>query len=269
MTNVLTESVWRGLLLCCCCLGMALPLRGDERGTGANGAGTAVVLELAFLDFVGTAAAKETVAVRVLSDGTVLLPSHDGARLVPRDRLTAAQMAQLMEDAVTRTRLTRIDSEQLERGITAACRLAGLSTEIVGAATTIIRHHHSDGGCEVRCAALSVAAARFPDMTDVQQLFHAQLRLQNVAAVAQAGGVQASERLAALVNRELRTAHPDSPPMTSRELSMVRELSTGSRYVQFYRRPLPPGEELLVSVFESPGEPPRIDILAAPTLTPQ
>jgi hypothetical protein len=226
-----------------------------------------VALELAFLDHAGTLDERESVAVRILTSGDVLVPddAHPQRILRVADRLTAEQLAALLDDAVVRPRLERIDSRRLHGEVQAACRAAGLTPEIAGAATTIVRFRSQETDREARCAALSVAAARFPDLTDVQQLFHAQLRLQNVAAVARVGGEVASRRLAEIANQSLRRLHPDAVPMTPRDLSMVRELATGSRYVQFYRRSEPRTQELLVSIFETPGEPPRVDVLVTPS----
>jgi hypothetical protein len=153
----------------------------------------------------------------------------------------------------------------LLREVREACRLAGFHSQVEGAAATIIRCRSAQGPVEVRCEGLSVMAARFPDFPELQRLLAAQLRLQNVAAVARAGGERATEQLAQVANQTLRTSRPELPPLTPRDLSMVRELAPGNRYVQFYRLPTRTSEELLVSVFETPGQPPQVSVLASPT----
>lgn len=224
----------------------------------------ATVLELAFVDDAGTPRQRESTGVRILSDGSVLAPAAAGNGLVVADRLSREDLSALVDEVVVRSRLDRVDSNQLGRGVEAACRAAGLSPSIEGAATVRIRFQSAAGPRDVQCPALSVMAARFPDFTELQQLLHAQLRLQNVAAVAQAGGARESQRLAEVANRSLKASHPDVPPVTKTELSMVRQVAAGSRYVQFYRRGGTANDELLISLFEMPGEPPRVDVIATP-----
>jgi hypothetical protein len=221
------------------------------------------VLELVFVDHPGTKQEKEVVAAQVLASGKVR-PQGEPMDRKSDYRMTSKRLRQLVSEIVVTHGVGEIDSARLGTSIRKACEAAGLSPEIEGAAATVIRFRTADRAGEVRCEALSVMAARFPEMLDVQRLHDAQLRLQNVAAIARAGGEDASERLAEIANDALKAQRPDAPPLTHRDLSMVRELSTGSRYVQFYRRPTSGSGELLVSVFQIPGQPARVSVTAPP-----
>lgn len=226
------------------------------------------VLELGFLDRTPDGGVHATTALGLTVEGVVYLPQDAGQPLAAVDRMRPEQVASLLQEIETSGRLHEMDSRQLRQQLEAACQAAGFAFEIEGAAETVIRCHANRGLHEVRCPALSVMAARFPDFPAVQRLLAIQLRLQNVAAVARAGGEPASHRLAETANRTLQLSHPNLPPLTPRDLSMVRELQTGHRYVQFYRAPTGAAEELLVSLFESPGAEPRVSVLMNPTAQP-
>lgn len=240
------------------------PLGRAQSGTPVEAAGAPLAVELCFLDNAGTPQAREAVALRITADGAVWVPGDDGQTLILADRLRPQQLHDLREDVIQQGGLARIDGRRLQETLKQACRSAGLSTRVEGAGATIIRVAGPQGRYEVQIEALSVMAARFPDLAEVQRLFHVQLRLQNVAAVARAGGEQACLPLVELANRTFRQLHPDQPPLTTRDLTMVRRLDTGSRYVQFYRRPGRGREELLVSLFEVPGQPPNVSVLELP-----
>lgn len=216
-------------------------------------------LELAFIE--PGVPPREVVAVRVLANGTVQVPGQPAA--AAPYRMAPDRLQKLMHELLVAGQIERMDTAAVRDRLRQACAAAGLSADIEGAAATVIRFRTAKLSGEVRCDALSVMAARFPDLLEVQRLHDAQLRLQNVAAIAQAGGEEASEQLAEIANRTLQTTHPDAPRLTHRDLSMFRELSTGSRYVQFYRRSSESGE-LLVSVFQTPGQPARVSVTAQP-----
>ncbi len=225
----------------------------------------ALLLELAFVDDSGMPQARESVRVRIMTDGSVLIPDESNRAVRVAFRMTEAQRQRLLRETIIAGQLAKCDNEKLNAAIAAAWRLSGRSARVAGAADTVIRYRQGQHLREIRCHALSVAAARFPDFPEVQRLHDVQLRLQNVGAVARAGGYEASERLAELANRTLLERYPGTPKLTAHDLSMFRELSTGSRYVQFYRRQHQEREELLVSLFESPGHVPSVTVLINPT----
>jgi hypothetical protein len=223
------------------------------------------VLELAFLDGVGTTSPQESTALGVTQTGEIYVPREGDGALVVADRMQPQQVAGLVKEIEQAGRLREIDSGRLRNEVQQACQLAGFNPIIEGAAATIIRCDAGEGRAEARCDGLSVMAARFPDFPELQRLLAVQLRLQNVAAVARVGGEQASQQLATIANRTLQLSQPELPPLTPRDLSMVRQLATGSRYIQFYRLPTKSTDELLVSVFETPGQPPQVSVLANPS----
>lgn len=225
----------------------------------------AFVLELAFEDRLPDGRTRESTALGVTAAGDVFVPQETLQGLVPADRLAAERLSELLAELDQQGRLREIDSARLADEVRRACQLSGFQPEIEGSGATIIRARFAAGPVEVRCDGLSVMAARFPDFPELQRLLAMQLRLQNVAAVARAGGEQASLQLAAVANRTLQASRPELPPLTVRDLSMVRSLASGSRYVQFYRSPTRTSEELLVSLFETPGQPPQVSVLTSPS----
>jgi len=237
----------------------------DSRPTGRAPERQQFAVSLSFIDHPGTSAEVESSAVGITADGRIFVRDQGAEALRETDRMRPEQLTSLLEELEQTGRLREIDSRNLERELRTACQTAGFAFELEGAAITVIRCQTSQGPVEVRCSALSVMAARFPDFPEVQRLLTTQLRLQNVAAVAYAGGEQASAQLAQVANQTLQLREPDLPPLTPRDLSMIRQLSTGSRYVQFYRAPSAQRDELLVSVFETPGQPPRVSVLKNPT----
>lgn len=243
--------------------GTASPICAQSGGSG-EAASAPIAIELCFLDGSGTPPVQEAVLLRITADGAVWIPGDDGRTLLLAERLPPRQLQDLLQEVVQQGGLEQLDWRRLQATLEQACRSAGLSSRVEGAGVTIMRVAGPRGFYEARIEALSLMAARFPDLAEVQRLFHVQLRLQNIAAVARAGGEQACLPLVELANRTFRQLHPDQPPLTARDLAMVRRLDTGSRYVQFYRRPADGKGELLVSLFEVPGQPPRVSVLELP-----
>ncbi|MFV0446318.1 MAG: hypothetical protein ACK5Q5_22320 [Planctomycetaceae bacterium] len=224
-----------------------------------------VAIELGFVDRLPSGQPQYSVAIRVGVGGAVSVPRDGDQRLTRSDQLNGEQLAGLLREIHQDGRLFATPSLALQQQIEQACQLAGFAVDVDGAAETVIRCRTDQGLEEIRCPALSVMAARFPDFPAIQRLHLTQLRLQNVAAVAKAGGEAATEQLAQMVNQSLHQSHPQLAPLTSRDLSMIRELRTGSRYVQFYRTPQRGQDELLVSLFQSPGTEPRVSVMLNPT----
>jgi len=253
---------WRHCLLCAAWWlagGAAASGQSQSVAPPAGGTVARTLMELRFLDDAGGPSRRESIAVRVLSDGTVCLPREVDGALLPVDRLSAERWQQLRQTSLHGA-LLQIDSGRLAESLHAACRQSGLSPQVEGAGETILRIETATGPHEVRCSALSVMAARFPQHPETQLLFAAQRQLQNVAAVAQAGGEQASAAWAALATPLFQQSCPGERPLLPHELTMYRQLSTGSRYVQFCRRPADGSPELVVSLFAAPGEQPRVSV---------
>lgn len=232
------------------------------------------VLDLAFIEQPGTQNQREIIAMRVLEDGQVLLPNERTGRMEVVSRMSLEELQNLRSELLQDHQLDELKSERLQEEIITRCQQRGLEAEIAGAAATVIRLR--DGGTihVVSCPAVSIAAARFPDSGEIQRLFTTQLRLQNVAAIARAGGLEASVELARQANQLLEQTHPLADPLDVRDLAMVRKLPTGCRYVQFYRQPTSvkggdlaatatteDKEGVMVSVISDPGQAPRVSVM--------
>ena len=234
------------------------------RGAVVGSEGSTAVIELAFVDEPGTPRARESASLRIATDGTIWIAPDAGGGLIRAGQMSAEELDGLCRELLKDGQLDRVDNRRLAFEIDRANRIGGFEQTVEGEAETVFRLRTAAAVCEVRCRSLSVMAARFPDFPELQRLLNVQLRLQNVAAVARAGGDAAGRQLAELANEELQVRCPGAAPLTTRDLSMFRELTTGARYVQFYRRPTPSSDELLVSLCETPGDRPRVTITCTP-----
>lgn len=222
--------------------------------------GTTAVIELAFVDAPGTPQARESVSLRIAGDGAIWISPDVGGGLRRAGQMTAEELDALCRELLTEGQLDRVDNRRLGFEIERARRIKGFERSLEGEAETVFRLRCAATACEVRCRSLSVMAARFPELPELQRLLEVQLRLQNVAAVARAGGEAAGVQFVQIANEELQARHPGLAPLTTRDLSMFRELTSGARYVQFYRRATPTSDELLVSLCETPGDAPRVTV---------
>lgn len=175
-----------------------------------------------------------------------------------RDQVTALVGALLTSD-----HLASITTSQIDQAIATESIRTGLSAEIHGAADTIIRIRTSAGMYRVDGHAVGVLSNRFPAVECLQSLYSAQCRLENVRAVVMVGGVPSAERLARLAQAQLQAEMGEQVTVGLENLSCVHSLTDGTRCCQFLV-PAPPGSDAaprIISLFESPGEAPRVSVL--------
>ncbi len=182
-------------------------------------------------------------------------------------------VAQLPEEHLIRLReelsslaLGSIDSEVLASRVELRCRETGVSEHVANAPISCLRVQTASGVHELQCHALSLMAVRFPEEEPLQRLNAAQQRMLNLLAVVQVGGPEAAQGLADRINRMLAREHPDLPPVRADELSMVRELSTGSRCFQFVQPLQQAQARRLICLFEMVGAEPVLRVLEQPAL---
>jgi len=143
----------------------------------------------------------------------------------------------------------------------------GLAAAIEGADEAVLVCQTARGREEVRCSAIGVLAERYPEAKRVQAFAAIQQRLLNIAAIAQAGGREAAQRLAAAATREMQAEHPDAKAWGVEELSMVRAGEDGGRMIQFCRRVASTNDPhtydcWITMIVEKPGEELRVSVLA-------
>ncbi|MEZ6056034.1 MAG: hypothetical protein R3C01_04950 [Planctomycetaceae bacterium] len=256
--------------LCLLCVAVVARAENGAAVPAASEPQSLPVLDLAFIENPATEGEREIIAMRILEDGRVLLPNERTGRMEVVSRMAPDELQKLTSEMLHDHGLPGLRSENLKQEISTLCQQQGFDEHISGAAATAIRLRDQKSIHFVRCPAVSIAAARFPECADVQNMFAIQLRLQNVAAVARAGGVDAAKTLARQANQILQQTQPLSEPLEVNDLAMVRELPSGRRYVQFYRKASlssnGPGTEearegVLVSMFDDPGQAPRVSVM--------
>jgi hypothetical protein len=177
------------------------------------------------------------------------------------------EFEQLLSCLLVENQLLRCETSRMQHEVRLLRRARQRPEPGLDAATTVIRVRGSDAAHEVRCHALGLTASQLPELTQVQDLFASQQRLENVAAIIRAGGYDNVNAVLSAANRKLKQQAPQSDLLTCRELSLVDIRPDGTRYLQFSRFPnadglQPVGGFVMVSVYQSPGRPPEITVTA-------
>jgi hypothetical protein len=196
----------------------------------------------------------------ILADGRVRARCATGPVW---SEMEPSALKQLIGELLHEHHLSRIDSRELADRIQQEAVRTGLTADIPGAADTFIRIRTATDQYQIRCPAVGILATRFPEVESLQQVLSAQRRLENVRAVAQAGGPEAAAHLARLAQRSVSREHGVSVAVTPEQLAMVRPLPDGGRYCQFLlvessRKDQAPR---IISLFDRPGDVPRVTLL--------
>lgn len=250
-----------GLLLCCLfgAIPMAMPRLAAAVEPAAGLATTAQSPSLLRLTFVDPGHPVPTVpALDIRQNGNVFL-STDGRSSAPAVGLTDAELRGLAAELTERHGLLQISTPILWQEIESAARTTGLRPEVAGAATTVIEVQSGEFRHRVECPAVGLLARRYPQIADLQRLAAIQTRLQNVMAVQQVGGGVAADLLAREGTTQLRQSDPQAAPFSAREIAMVRTLSDGSQFVQFFRDARP--QPVIVTLTRFPESGPRVSVL--------
>lgn len=203
----------------------------------------------------------------IYADGRAIVSDAGGTGRQISGQIPSREFEQLLSNLLLENQLLRIESAQMQREVRTARRARRRPEPGREAATTVIRVRGIDTAHEVRCHALGLTASQLPELTQVQDLFACQQRLENVAAIIRAGGYENVNEVLSAANRKLKQQAPQSDLLTCRELSLVDVRPDGTRYLQFARFPnadglQPVGGFVMVSVYQSPGRPPEITVTA-------
>lgn len=196
----------------------------------------------------------------ILADGRVRVRCATGPVW---SEIEPSALKELIGELLYEHRLNRIDSHELADRIQQEAARTGLTADIPGAAETFIRIRTESGHYQIRCPAVGILATRFPEVESLKKVVSAQRRLENVRAVAQAGGPEAAAHLARLAQKSVSREHGVSVAVTPKQLAMVRPLPDGGRYCQFL---LVESSEKgqaprIISIFDRPGDVPRVTLL--------
>lgn len=204
--------------------------------------------------------------VALFADGRVWCRCVDAPQW---GQITRAELTDVVNGLLVTCNLARIDSAQLGYQIQQESVRTGLTAEVPGAAETFIRIRTVERTYEVRCPAVGVLSPRFPEVSSLRNLFHAQRRIENVRAVAMAGGSEAAARLARLAQASVANDYGEAIAVTPRDLALVRFLPDGGCYCQFLitEPSKDPHQARIISLFDTPGDVPRVTMLGdGPTL---
>jgi len=238
------------------CLGVLTRVAGADPEFSLPEDPTVPVVELWYVH-QGVLQAPE---VAVFSNGRVQIRVGEGSLWgeLPRD-----QVLSLVQSLLATDRLARITTGEIDRAIAEESQRTRLSATIQGAGDTIIRIRTATAVYRVDGHAVGLLSTRFPQVHSLRCLYSAQSRLENVRAVVMVGGIPAAERLAHLAQLQLQSELGEQIPVGQENLSCVHSLTDGTRCCQFLV-PAPAGSEAsprIISLFESPGEAPRISVL--------
>ncbi|WP_437224393.1 hypothetical protein SH661x_003611 [Planctomicrobium sp. SH661] len=177
--------------------------------------------------------------------------------------LSREQLESLINCLLKRDHLSELNSAELENAIKAESIRTGLSSDIRGAADTIIRVRTAKAVYRVDGHAVGLLCTRFPNIEGLQDLYAAQRRMENIRAVIMVGGAPAAERLAQVAQSKLLSESGERIAVGSENLSCVHSLTDGTLCCQFV---VPSQDSVdapprIISLFESPGEAPRVSVL--------
>lgn len=228
----------------------------------------AVVVELQFVapaadgDSRGNADADRSMLVlRLRRDGWYTVSERGGKPLV--GQLTESELQRLVSEIVDKQHGLELKSTALATEIERTGRTTGKEWRIKNADTTVVRLILAGGSHEFRCCAPELLRNRFPQVADLNRMCAIQRRLENLVATARLGGKPEAERLAALATAELRRQNGPAVTITAGDLLHVRGTAGDLRQAQFVVEPALRGETgagVHVSVLESPGQPPRVNM---------
>jgi hypothetical protein len=219
----------------------------------------AVVIELQLETAAGQPV---TDVVVVRRDGSFTVGEARSTQPI-QSRLTEDELQELLGEIIEREQALELTSASLSAKIQAEGRRTGKDWRIRNASGTIVRISLAGRTHEIRCSSPELLRTRLPGVSELDRVCAIQRRLENIAAVAQVGGLAEAQRLAALATDEWRRQNGPAVQITHRDLLHVRGSAGDLRQVQFVVEPGlhgEAGEAVHVSVIESPGATPRISM---------
>lgn len=174
--------------------------------------------------------------------------------------MSAAEVQGLVRELLETHCLAETTTDLVQSRLEQASRSTGLTCRVANAGDTLVRIQTKDREYVCRGHAVGLLSHRFPQVECVQKLAAAQRRLENVRAVVLVGGRENAERLAGLARRQVESEFGESVAVSCEHLATVRSFADGGRYCQFIL-PSPGRPDRIVSLFESPGEAPRVSVV--------
>lgn len=214
------------------------------------------------LQYKNNTTGRISTALQLHRDGTFV--GDVGAAAEVRSRISVPAMRELLHDILQTNSALTLSSRGLREQIEQESRRVGKPPRVRGARDVIVRITLADQVHEFQCRSPEVLRTRYPRLGDLDRVCSIRRRLENVVAVARAGGASAAERLAALAADELHRRSGAAVRVTARDLQSVRGETGDLRQAQFVvrqdRSGAAGGQDLHISVIEAAGAPPRISI---------
>lgn len=202
--------------------------------------------------------------VITIDDDGLVRWSESGLGEEHQARISDEHKTAVLGELVEALQLDEIDSREMWEEIVSEGSRTGLSPQIPGAGITRITvrlpeaDEQSENEVVVECPACHLLATRYPEVESLQRFARCQAVLENLRAVMQLGGFDEAERLTEQANAFLQLQGRDDQPLTHRELSFVRRLPDGAKFVTFRR--VAPSTCSLSAIIE-PGRAPEFQIV--------
>jgi len=178
-------------------------------------------------------------------------------------RLGESELRNLVSQIVDQQRIRELRTDDLVKRLSAESARLGKEWRVRNASVVRVRVWLAAGVHTFECPCPELLRTRFPEMKELVRVCSILHRLQNIAAVAQAGGPEEAKRLAALANAELKRQNGSPVQVTSGDLTCVRGKAGDLRQMQFVIDPELNGEQgraVHISLMESPSAAPRVSL---------
>lgn len=223
-----------------------------------------VVIELRVAEQrpLSSTVAAHTRVLRIQRSGDVVL-RDSGAKADIGGSLTESELHDLLKDIIDHQRMLELHTNLLAQRLSAEAGRTGKDWRVRNAPVVSVRIALAGQTHSFDCPTPELLRTRFPEMQELTRVCAILHRLQNVAAVAQVGGLEEAERLAALAMAELKRQNGPDVRITPRDLLHVRGEAGDLRQVQFVVDPELSGQQgspLHISVMESSGAAPRVSM---------
>ena len=195
----------------------------------------AVVISLDYKGGFTPPRKKNTPALSILRDGTVLMPDRYGLSQDVTGKISPRELQQLLHFIIEENQFLKYDAAKVKEKIRKAAAGRFLP-RIADAPTTVISVQPADRKHTASHYALRFAASQHKSVRELQQLAAIERRLTHLMYVVRLGGPAAVEKMVQQANTYLKEKYPQAKPLTAAHLQSVSLRRDGTKIVSFYRR---------------------------------
>jgi hypothetical protein len=218
------------------------------------------------LEFRGgqTVAEKKEPHLVLMPDGTVFLGPSAGHSQPDNFNITQTEVHELLKFIIDDNRFFDLDPLEIKNRVMSAAKSSGRMFNVADAPVTVIRVQADGKDHTVVYYALGFVAQRFPDIQNLQQLMAVQKRLQHLASLLQAGGVNALNEYLKTANMLVKQKWPQGPSLEIADLEYASRLKTGEKKLRFSWKSTHPEAVglsfIVVLISHMPGEDPQYEV---------